>query len=112
MEPKRSMANRTRLKKYAEVTKVKVALDFALGIVTEWASEGVGPNFWLISRTADTQQTVALGIVIVTEHYTYTPAQDIFALYFSGLGLPPGYFDAATVRFTATTVQFWRNVEE
>ena len=106
------MANTIRLKKYAEVTKSKVATDFGLGTVIDWGSEGVGPTFWLISRTADTTNTIAPGINIVTQNYKYTPAADIFAAYFAGLGLPPGYFDRATVQFTSTTVQFWRNVEE
>jgi hypothetical protein len=106
------MANRTRLKKYAEIAKTKVAADFALGSVIEWGAEGVGPLFWLISRTADTTQTLSPGITVVTQNYKYTPAIDIFQAYFQGLGLPPGYFDLATMRFTDTTVQIWRNVEE
>ncbi len=106
------MANTIRLNKYAEVAKSKVATDFGLGSVIEWSAEGVGATFWLISRTADTTQNIAPGITIVTQNYKYTPAADIFQAYFAGLGLPPGYFNSATVRFTTTTVQFWRNVEE
>lgn len=112
LEYESNMANTIRLKKYAEVAKSKVATDFALGTVIDWGSEGVGPSFWLISRTADTTQTLAPGITVITENYKYTPAADIYQAYFAGLGLPPGYFDRATVRFTTNTVQIWRNVEE
>lgn len=106
------MANIVRLKKYAEIQKSKIATDFALGTVIEWSSEGSGANFYLISRTADTTTTPLPGINIITENRKLTPAADIFALYFSGLGLPPGYFSSATALFTTNTVQIHRNVEE
>jgi hypothetical protein len=109
------MANTPLLKKYAEITKTKVAADFGLGSVASilsWGSEGVGPNFNMITQIANTTTTPIPGVNIVTENYRRTPAADIFALYFNGLGLPPNYFSAATMRFTTNTVQIWRNQED
>lgn len=106
------MANITKLTKYAEILKTKVATDFSLGTVTEWTAQGVGRDFFLRTRTADTIQTnfPVTGVNIITQNYKLTPAVDIFQAYFNSL--PAGFFDKATMQFTTNTVQIWRNVEE
>ena len=106
------MANITKTIKYAEILKSKVATDFSLGTVIEWAAFGSGPDFFLRTRTADTTQTnfPVTGVNVVTQNYKLTPAVDIFQMYFNSL--PAGYFSKATMLFTTNTVQIWRNVEE
>lgn len=106
------MANITKLVKYAEILKSKIVTDFSLGTVTEWSSQGSGPTFFLVTRTADTIQTnfPVAGVNVITQNYKLTPAVDIFNMYFNSL--PAGYFSKATMIFTTNTVQIWRNVEE
>lgn len=106
------MANTIRLNKYAEILKSKIVTDFSLGTVIDWRAEGIGPDFNLITQTADTTQTnfPVAGVNVVTQNFKLTPAVDIFNAYFSSL--PPGFFSKATMKFTTNTVQIWRNVEE
>ena len=106
------MANLTKLTKYAEILKTKIATDFSLGTVIEWSAQGVGADFFLITRTADTVQNnfPVSGVNVVTQNYKLTPAVDIFSAYFNSL--PAGFFSKATMQFTTNTVQIWRNVEE
>jgi hypothetical protein len=106
------MANITQITKYAEILKSKLVTDFSLGTVIDWSAQGVGPNFFLRTRTADTIQTnfPVAGVDIITQNYKLTPAVDIFQLYFNSLSA--NYFNKAVVRFTTNTVQIWRNQEE
>jgi hypothetical protein len=106
------MANITKITKYAEILKTKIVTDFSLGTVIEWSAQGIGVNFFLRTRTADsiTNNFPVVGVSIITQNYKLTPAADIFAAYFSSL--PAGYLANATMLFTTNTVQIWRNIEE